>query len=40
MVERALGDDGMVLQLDGARFFAARAREGSGEGESEHVSAK
>ena len=38
MVERALGDGGVVLWLGGARFSAVRAREGSGEGESERVS--
>ena len=40
MVERALGNGGAAQLLGGARFSTARAREGSGEGESERVSAK
>ena len=36
MVERVLGDGGVVRVLSGARFSAPGAREGSGEGESEH----
>ena len=39
MVERALGDGGVVRVLDGARFSAVGARESCGEGESERVSA-
>jgi len=40
MVEQVLGDGGVVRVLGGARFSTASAREGSGEGESEHVSAR
>ena len=40
MVERALGDDGVVRVLGGARFSAASARKGRGEGESERVNTK
>ena len=35
-----LGDSGVVRVLSGARFIAASIREGRGEGESEHVSAR
>ena len=40
MVERALGNGGVVRVLDGARLSATRARESAGEGESERGSAK
>ena len=40
MVEWVLGDGGVVRVLDGARLSTAGATEGSGEGESERVSAK
>ena len=40
VVEWALGDGGAARLLGGARFSTASAREGSGEGESERVSAK
>ena len=40
MVERALGDGGLVQVLGGAQLSTVGVREGSGEGESERVSAK